>query len=337
LPNKTQPKGPRCTQRLAESWRRQFFLDSERGSGHAFSGLALSLAKTFTENQSALAPDLDLRKLEEKLGQVIELARKTWPGATVDLHQFVAQLARRMIPGKRVDEWLANVHSADLYLCCGCASGDSQSIATFEQAVLPQVVPAIAGIDSSPTFVAEAKQQVRQKLFVSADGRPPKISEYAGFGPLAHWLRAVALRTALNLRRAHNREETLASDDQLLELPAQVNDLELEYLKERYRKDFTEAFRKAVSMLSPQERNVLRLHFVDGLSLTQVGSAYQADKSTVSRWIAKSRLILLQRTREELSNRLRLDTKELDSLMHLVNSQLDVSISTVLRVSEDEE
>ena len=317
--------------------RRQFFLDSERGSGHAFSGLALSLAKTFTENQLAPARDLDLRQLEEKLGQVIELARKTWPGATVDLHQFVAQLARRMIPGKRVDEWLANVHAADLYLCCGCASGDSQSIATFEQAVMPQVVPAIAGIDSSPTFVAEAKQQMRQKLLVSAEGRPPKISEYAGFGPLSHWLRAVALRTALNLRRAHNREETLASDDQLLELPAQVNDLELEYLKDRYRKDFTEAFRKAVSMLSPQERNVLRLHFVDGLSLSQVGSAYQADKSTVSRWIAKSRLMLLQRTREELSNRLRLDSKELDSLMHLVDSQLDVSISTVLRVGEDEE
>lgn len=311
-------------------------LDSERGSGHAFPSLALSLAKTFTENQLAPAHDLNLRELEEKLGQVIELAKKTWPGAVVDLHQFVAQLARRMIPGKRVDEWLANVHAADLYLCCGCANGDSQSIATFEQAVLPHVVPAIASVDPSPTFVAEAKQQVRQKLLVSADGRPPKISEYAGFGPLAHWLRAVALRTALNLRRAHNREETVASDDQLLELPAQVNDLELEYLKERYRKDFTEAFRKAVSMLSPQDRNVLRLHFVDGLSLTQVGGAYQADKSTISRWIGKSRLALLQRTREELSNRLQLDSQELDSLMHLVNSQLDVSISTVLRASEDE-
>jgi RNA polymerase sigma-70 factor (ECF subfamily) len=322
---------------LAESWRRQFFLDWERGSGHAFSRLALSLAKTFADNQSTPARDLDLRELEEKLGQLIELARKTWPGATVDLHQFVAQLARRMIPGKRVDEWLASVHAADLYLCCGCASGDSQSIATFEQAVLPHVVPAIAGIDSSPTFVAETKQQMRQRLLVSAEGRPPKISEYAGFGPLSHWLRAVALRTALNLRRAHNREETLAGDDQLLGLPAQVNDLELEYLKERYRKDFTEAFRKAVSILSPQERNVLRLHFIDGLSLTQVGSAYQADKSTVSRWIGKSRLTLLQRTREELSNRLRLDSKELDSLMHLVNSQLDVNISTVLRVAEDEE
>lgn len=316
--------------------RRRFSLDSERGTGHAFAALALSLAKTFTENQQAGARDLDLRELEEKLGRMIESARRTWPGAAVDLHQFVAQLARRMIPSKRVDEWLADVHAADLYLCCGCASGDSQSIATFEQTVLPQVVPAIASIDPSPTFVADAKQQVRQKLLVPSDGRPPKISEYAGFGPLAHWLRAVALRTALNLRRAHNREEALASDDQLLELPAQVNDLELEYLKTRYRKDFSEAFRKAVEILSPQDRNVLRLHFVDGLSLSQVGSAYQADKSTVSRWIAKSRLMLLEQTRQDLAQRLRLDTKELDSLMNLVNSQLDVSISTVLRASDEE-
>lgn len=314
--------------------RRQFSLDSERGTGHAFATLALSLAKTFSENRHA-AGELDLHELEEKLGRVIESARKTWPDAIVDVHEFVAQLARRMIPGKRLDEWFANVHAADLYLCCGCARGDAQSIAIFEQAVLPLVVPAIVSIDPSPTFVAEAKQQVRQKLLVSADGRPPKIVEYAGFGPLVHWLRAVALRTALNLRRANNREETLASDDQLLELPAQVNDLELEYLKTRYRKDFSEAFRAAVACLSPQDRNVLRLHFVDGLSLSQVGSAYQADKSTVSRWIAKSRLMLLQQTRKELSNRLQLDSKELDSLMHLVNSQLDLSISAVLRASDD--
>ena len=311
-------------------------LDSQRRSGNASPTLGSSLSKTFSENRLSSSGTLDVRQLDEKLDLVVDRAAQTWPKLAVDAHQFVAVLARRMIPDRPLEEWLGKVHAADLYLCCGCANGDPAAIAAFEQTVLPQVIPAIASIDPSPTFVAEAKQQVRQKLLVPSGGRPPKITEYAGFGPLTHWLRAVAMRTALNLRRAQNREEAPASDDQLLELPAQVNDLELEYLRTRYRKDFTEAFRKAVSFLSPQERNVLRLHFVDGLSLSQVGGAYQVDKSTVSRWIAKSRLLLLQQTREDLAKSLNLDPDELDSLMHLVNSQLDVSISAVLRASDDE-
>src|SRR5262249_35432615 len=131
-------------------------LDSQRRSGNGSSTLASSLSKTFSENRLSSGGALDARQLDEKLIRVVDRAAQTWPQLAVDAHQFVAALARRMIPDRPLEDWLASVHAADLYLCCGCANGDPAAIAAFEQTVLPQVVPAIASIDPSPTFVAEA-------------------------------------------------------------------------------------------------------------------------------------------------------------------------------------
>ncbi len=293
--------------------------------------MSFPLAKTFTQHQPQAGEQVDPKLLESTLEGLIQQAHQRWPTLRGNGVEFTAYLAERILPERKVAEWLSSVHAADLFLCSLCARGDSAALEIFDRAVLPQVVSAIAAIQSSPAFIAEVQQQMRQKLLVSSADRPAKIAEYAGFGPLNHWLRAVAVRTALNLRRTQNREDFPVADEVLLDLPVRTNDLELDYLKSRYRTDFTEAFRKAVSSLTSQERNILRLHFVDGLSLSQVGAAYQADKSTISRWISKSRQQLLQRTRDDLGERLHLDTGELDSLMNLVDSQLEMSIDSVLR------
>jgi RNA polymerase sigma-70 factor (ECF subfamily) len=249
--------------------------------------------------------------------------------------EWVQHLATRLPPAGDLREWVSKVQVGDLYLAHACASGDPVALDIFEREMLPQLAPAIAEIESSESFIAEVEQQLRRKLLVREGANPGKIAEYAGFGRLVHWLRVVAVRTALNLRRTQNRGDLPVGDDALLELPVQTNDIELDYLKSRYREDFAQAFKKALNALTSQERNVLRLHFVDGLSMGQVGAAYQADKSTVSRWIAKSRRTLLEETRRELAERLHLDGRELDSIMRLVHSQLDLSISTVLRGSKD--
>ena len=294
-----------------------------------------SLAQTFTSARPRGEKNLDPGDLEAQLLAALEQARKAYPSLAVPNEQFTAYLAQRMPAGAGVAEWLSSVQLGDLYLSCACALGDAKAMAQFDEKLLPQVAPAIAGIDSSPSFMAEVQQQIRRKLFLADGAAPPKIADYAGFGPLLHWLRVVAVRTALNYRRGEHRKDVPVEDDVLFELPGQARDLELDYLKTRYRRDFSAAFRHAISQLSSQERNVLRLRFVDGLSLSQVGAAYQADKSTVSRWIAKSRATVVELTREELTRRLRLDPKELESLMQLVHSQLDVSINSLLRRSRD--
>ena len=296
--------------------------------------LSFPLAKTFLEHQPQAGEQVEPKLLESTLEGLLQQARQRWPTLRGEGVEFIAYLAERMLPERKAAEWLGSVHAADLFLCWLCARGDAAALEIFDRAFLLQVGSAIAAIQSTPAFIAEVQQQMRQKLLVASADKPGKIAEYAGFGPLGHWLRAVAVRTALNLRRTQNREDFPVADEVLLELPVRTNDLELDYLKSRYRTDFTEAFRKAVSSLTSQERNILRLHFVDGLSLSQVGAAYQADKSTISRWISKSRQQLLQRTRDDLGERLRLDTGELDSLMNLVDSQLELSIGSVLRTRD---
>jgi len=288
------------------------------------------LAKIFAEKlPGALAPP-DWPPLDELLRAVLQQARAAWPTLVLPDRQFIEYLAERTPPSGNPLQWLRTVQAADLYLCCECAAGNPEALAIFETKLLPQVVQAIASINSEGSFVAEVQQQVRRKLLVTEES-PPRIAEYAGFGPLVHWLRAVAVRTALNLRRSQGRQDIPVADESLLNLPQNAGDLELDYLKTRYRKDFTQAFGESLSLLSSEERNVLRLHFVEGLTLTQIGAAYQADKSTISRWITKARKSLLEHTREGLSKKFRLDSRELDSLMYLVQSQLDVSISALLR------
>jgi RNA polymerase sigma-70 factor, ECF subfamily len=288
------------------------------------------LAKIFAERRPEAARHPESTQLDELLHTVLQGARTAWPMLGVLDRHFVEYLAERMPSTGSPAQWLGSLQAADLYLCCACTAGDASALAIFETKVFPQVVQAIASVNPEPSFVAEVQQQVRRKLLVQEDS-PARIAEYAGFGPLVHWLRAVAVRTALNLRRSQGRQDIPVPDEALLNLPHNAGDLELDYLKNRYRKDFTQAFRTALATLTSEERNVLRLHFVEGLTLSQIGAAYQADKSTISRWISKARQALLERTRDELSKKFRLDTRELDSLMYLVQSQLDVSLGSLLR------
>ena len=289
-----------------------------------------TLSQSFLARRPEFARSLERPRLDELLRDALERAQAAWPSVALSEHQFTEYLADRVPANADIVRWFATLQAADLYLCCACTGGNPAALRAFEEKVLPQVVAAIASIDREPSFIAEVEQQVRRKLLLPEDSTP-RISEYAGLGPLVHWLRAVAVRTALNLRRAQNRQDVPVGDEALLNLPHSRGDLELDYLKRRYQKEFTQAFRAALATLTSEERNVLRLHFVEGLTLSQIGAVYQADKSTISRWITKARQGLLERTRNELTEKLRLDSRELDSLMHLVQSQLDVSLSSLLR------
>jgi RNA polymerase sigma-70 factor (ECF subfamily) len=107
-------------------------------------------------------------------------------------------------------------------------------------------------------------------------------------------------------------------------------DPELAFIRERHQEDFRVAFRAALGRLEARERNLLRLHHVHGLSMDAVSATYQAPRSTVARWIARAREQLLALTREELTARLGLSPDELDSLLRLVRSQLDVSLRQLM-------
>lgn len=149
-------------------------------------------------------------------------------------------------------------------------------------------------------------------------------------GALKNWLCAAGARMALRARQ-HDEREVPDEARAIQDLEGVLGDPELDYLKAHYRAEFRLAFREALASLSARQRNVLRLYVVDGVSSEQIGLLHQVHRGTVARWISECRQLLLERTRVELARRLGLSESELESLIVLVRSHLNVSLAGLMK------
>ncbi|WP_224243476.1 sigma-70 family RNA polymerase sigma factor [Hyalangium gracile] len=243
---------------------------------------------------------------------------------------FLRALLRQVPPGGEQLETLQAVHAEELALTLGCATGHPVALAEFDQRFGADLRSALKRVDPSPGFIDEAHQAVRERLFLRQDGSAPRIATYAGTGSLSSWVRAVALRLALNHRRAIAHEVPL--DERLATgLSAQEPGPELSLLKSQYREAFQQSFRAALATLTEQELNLLRLHFVSGLSLDRLGEMYQVHRATIARWLSRARHQLMHTTQRELHSRLTVDAHELNQILELVRSQLAITLTRALR------
>ncbi|MHB8876869.1 MAG: sigma-70 family RNA polymerase sigma factor [Myxococcaceae bacterium] len=290
-------------------------------------GSPQTLAQVFVARLGGAASGLDLRSLDEAISAAVRAGKEAWPGLSLADEDFVLHLAARVGPDGAGS--LGSLHAADLYLACACARLDPRALAGFDEQVLPAVARALRRWDPSFALVDEVEQILRQRLLVAQGGAAPKIATYSGRGPLTKWLRASAIRTAISLRRGGKKEVAL-EDEAIADWSTPVSDPELDFIKGRYRAEFGDAFRASLAGLTSQERNVLRLHLLDGLNIEQIGNLYGAHRATVARWIARSRETLLEQTKRHLGEKLSLGRAELESLMGLLRSQLDVSINRFL-------
>lgn len=215
--------------------------------------------------------------------------------------------------------------SEDLALARACLEGESAALTKLEAMLVTEVRRAVTPLDPSPDFIDEVTQLVREKLLVHK-----RLADFSGEGALTGWLRTLAVRVALNARRAQGKEELVS---QLPDAPLADPDPELALLRARYREAFRAAFTAALAALSARDRTILRLTSIDGLSLARVGQMYGKDASTVSRWLAGSRDVLLQRTRATLAQTLQLTDSALDSVMRAADSELHLSIARLLQSS----
>jgi RNA polymerase sigma-70 factor (ECF subfamily) len=248
---------------------------------------------------------------------LLEQARAAWPALRVEAAAFLGHLAARAGQGR--------VEVADLYLAFAAASADPAAVAAFERDYLAQVPRWLSRLGQPAAFVDEVQQVLRTRMLT---GDPPKLTEYAGRGALGSWLRVSANRVALNLIRAGKREEP--AGDRELEVGVAMTDPELAILAERYRAPLAQAFRDALAVLSARDRNLLRLHFVEGTRLEDLGAVHRVDKSTVSRWLTRAKSAVRDETHRLLNERLAISDSEAASLVRLVRSRLDLSLRTLL-------
>jgi RNA polymerase sigma-70 factor (ECF subfamily) len=126
------------------------------------------------------------------------------------------------------------------------------------------------------------------------------------------------------------RRELPLDDGALVERLCPETDPAIRLAKELHRRDLSQAIGEAMAALSPRDRTILRHHVLDDLSSEQVGVLYGVHRVTVRRWLNRIRDELLSGTRKALARRLGLTPGEADSLMRLVQSQVDVSLERFL-------
>jgi RNA polymerase sigma-70 factor, ECF subfamily len=254
----------------------------------------------------------------------LRAAQHAWPEIEVPPDVVMSRL--RAHHAEALD--LESIYLADFHLACACALGQPKALALFDQQFLSQVGRFVAHMRPSAAQVDELRQMLRERLLVSAGGRP-RIAEYSGRGSLASWLRVAAVRLAIDLQR--QKGQPSYELDESRDEPPGRSDPELSYVRERYRPLFEEAFRKSVALLNAEQRNLLRMHFLDGLTLDQLASFFEVNRTTITRRIVAAREAILDEVRRRVGERLSLSAADVQSLLAAVRSHLDLSLPSFLK------
>lgn len=288
-----------------------------------------TLAARFTALASgSFANNVDPDALQKALSAALASARQTWPTLAITDDVFLKHLARVDLTTDPVGA-LSRLHHADLFVACACARGAVAAVAAIDQQIKAIVPKAVAHLGDR-SFAADVQQVVSERLLLPRADGTVKIVEYLGSGPLGGWIRVVALRVALNLRRGA-AEKTADRQQDIDLLEATALDPETQVLRSRCKDQFGATFRDALNSLSARERTVLRMHFTDVLSIDEIGAVFRVHRVTAARWINQAQAALIQQLQRLLSERLGLSASELQSLGRFVRSEVTDSLHNWLR------
>jgi RNA polymerase sigma-70 factor (ECF subfamily) len=281
------------------------------------------LLRAATPVQSTPLGDGD--DIEALLAEIVREARATWPEVEVAVEEFVAYVGGRLPSDEPVSVALPKMCTRDLYLALACIRGDARALAAFESYCLEALDGALARLSVSADVLVEVKQRLRRSLLVGDGASAPVIAQFSGRGNLRAWVRVIAVREALSMvRRA--RRDTPLEHDLLAQQLMPKDDPELSYLKGVYRQEFKNAFAETLRSLGDREATLLRQQIIDGLSIDELGALYRVHRATAARWLEHARRRLVEGTMSLLRSRLQVQSDELDSILRLIRSQLDVSV-----------
>jgi RNA polymerase sigma-70 factor (ECF subfamily) len=214
----------------------------------------------------------------------------------------------------------------EIHLSLGCLAGDAAALAEFDRAYVSEVPRHVAHFRLGAAQLADLQQDLRVRLLT---GSRPRLATYSGRAPLGSWIRVIAIRAALDMLAVRDRpEREMPSLDDLV---ATYSSPDLALARQSVRPALQEALRSGFETLSDNERTVLRLHFIDGLSIDAIGRVFQVHRSSVGRWLITIRTRLFEHVRERVALDLQPTSAELRSIFRLVKSDLRLSIDRLLR------
>lgn len=297
-----------------------------------------TLSQSFLANlpRSTLSAWEGIPDLERRLEGFVEAACSCFSELKLDGPKFVAHLAARWPADQAPDAITKAINLGDLYLAAACVHRCPGAAEALERHCLRHVPAILSYLNRGADFVQEVQQTLRERLLTAPSGGQSKLADYAGRGALLMWVRAAAVRTALNqLDRAAVRKKVDDGDERILRNStatsgSPTHDPELAAIKEDARPEVRIALDEALRKLTREQRTLLRLYYVEGLRVDELGELLKVNKSTVSRRLADARAAIQRELRKSLARRIKLTPSEVDSFVKLVASQLDISLPNLL-------
>jgi RNA polymerase sigma-70 factor (ECF subfamily) len=259
--------------------------------------------------------------LDDAVREGLAVARAAWPTLRLEDAAFAAH-----VRALAADPASVRKRAADLYLACACASGVAGAAQAFERAYRRTIEGAVARVNRD--VVDEATQALLVELLVAEPGRTPRIANYAGRAALSSWLTTLAARQALHLRRrrADQPHDSISG----VAVRAVGSEPELALARARHGRDLDQALKDALTTLDPRQRFVLRVRHIEGWRLEEVAETYRVSRATAARMEVAAREALLAETKRLLRERLTLTSSDLDSLVAILQSHVNVSLAGLL-------
>ena len=266
----------------------------------------------------------DFSGLDAVLDEARRRVRARFPSLEGDL-AGLAEFLTSKLPENTSPRALLDLKVEDLSLAFACAKAHPEAIRCFDEEYLGGVAGMLGHMRLTAAQVDEVRQCLRVDLIVARENGSARIMDFNGTGDLRGWLRVAAVRVALKLLRARANDTPLEEGDRLLDACV-AEDPELKYLKRDQQLAFREALADAMRSLDVRGSNLLRLHYLEGLSLEELAKLEHVHRATVARWLEKARGEMLERTRQALTAKLRLSESECASFMRLAQSRFDLSL-----------
>jgi RNA polymerase sigma-70 factor (ECF subfamily) len=253
-------------------------------------------------------------------------ARAAWPDVEVEATWFEAELRRRL-GDELTPAALRRVAVADVYLAVACLAGDAAAVGHVERACAAEVGFAAHRLRAPDAVADDVRGQLYRVLFTAEPGRAAALADFTGRANLKGYLRVIASR---ELVRAINRGRREVPIEPLVDRLDLEHSAELAVFRAQHGSQVSAALRAALDALDDRQRALLRYSLVDGWSIDQLGALYGVHRSTASRWVTAVRDALAGQLRDQLAARLAIHTDEVESIVRLVRSQIDVSLERIL-------
>jgi RNA polymerase sigma-70 factor, ECF subfamily len=258
--------------------------------------------------------------LDEAIRTAFAAGRTAWPRTNLAEQAFSVWIkARNVGPGE------LEACGSDLYLAAACTLGDAGAVESFDRAYVQTVRPTLGRVALDPHSTDELRQTLRVRLLT---GAAPRIGQYGGYGPLGAWVRVAAARVALELKEAERRDR---GDAEVVDkLVSSGGDAELLVAKLQHKDALSAALEESFTGLAAREKTLLRMHFLEQMTIDEMGVVFRVHRATVARWLVGIRHRILRQLCTKMSMDLDTSASEINSLIRLVRSDIELSVRRLL-------